>query len=91
MAQVIQQGLFGLILLKGLQILPFLGLGLLDEGDHVVRKETSLLVEGISVALPIATHCGQVVFDGGFKGSFCVLARHQTTSNASGRACRSIV
>jgi len=88
LAQVVQQGLFGFVPPEAFQIPPLLGLGLLDEVDHVPGKEPSFLVEGIAITLLVSPHLGQMVLDGGLKGLFCVLARHQTTSVAT---CRSIV
>ena len=76
-AEIVQQRLFGLVLLEVGQVLPFLGLGLFDEGQHVWREEATLRVEGVAVAFLVPARACQVVLDRGFKGLFGVLARHQ--------------
>ncbi|OPX23586.1 MAG: hypothetical protein B1H02_04860 [Candidatus Latescibacteria bacterium 4484_107] len=55
-------------------------MGLPDEGDHVLWEQTALRVEGVPVAFFVPACSGQVVFDGGFEGLFCVLTGHQAIS-----------
>ena len=76
-AEIVQQGLFSLALLKLGQVLPLLGLGLLDEGQHLLGEEAPVKIEAVALPFPVAAHSGQVVLDGGFKGLFCVLSGHQ--------------
>jgi len=72
-AEIIQQGLPGLLLLEVGEVLPFLGLSLLDEGNHILREQAALRVERISVAFFVPARRCQVVFNGGLECMFRVL------------------
>ncbi len=80
-AEVIEEGRLGLVLLDGGEVFPFLGLGLLDERDHILGEEASLLIEGIGAALLVTGRGYEMVLDGGFEGDLLVVCWHQATSS----------
>ena len=47
----------------------------------LLGKRPALAVEGVAVAFLVPARCGQVVFDGGLKGLFCVIGWHSSTHN----------
>ena len=89
-AQVVNQRLFGLFFLEIGEVLPFLGLGFLDERNHVADEQAPFGVEAIPVAFFISTGRGQAVFYGGFEGVFRMLTRHQEISFHSNRTVKSL-
>ena len=78
-AQIVKEGFRGPVLLEFLQVRPFLGLSLLDEGKDILRKQTPLAVELAWIAFLVAARSNQVVFDGRFKSVFRMLTRHQVS------------
>src|SRR5690554_2698156 len=79
-AEVVQQNAFGFLLLEIGEVFPFLGLSCLDERNHIGRKQGADRVERLPVAFLVPACRSQVVFDGGLKCVFGVLAWHQTAS-----------
>ncbi len=85
-AEVVQERFLGLLLLDVGQVSPFLGLGLLDESDHIGGEQATLGIESVPVALIIAAGCDQVVLDGGLEGVFFKIQCHFFSAVAFSRA-----
>lgn len=58
------------------QSFPFFRLGLFDEGQNLLSKETTIWIKGVPVSFLIATCCCQVALDCDFKGMLGVLLRY---------------
>jgi hypothetical protein len=79
-AEIVEQRFLGPFFLDVVEVGPFLGLGLLDEGEEDGGIEPPLGIKGLSITLGISGGGEQVMLNGGFKSGFRMSSRHQTAS-----------
>ena len=76
LAEIIKKGYFGLFFLEVFEILPFLWLGFLNEGDEDGRLNGAFSIKLYGVSLGISGSSQKMTFYGCLKSLFCMLARH---------------